>query len=451
MIVYAVFAAAVIALRLFFRWKARGTRVAIRGRSWSDTALIVAAFGAMCVLPLLSLFTSTLHFADFTVSPMLFWAGTVLLLVAFWLAWRAHHDLGLNWSVHVQAREGHTLITSGIYSRIRHPMYAALFVSAVGLTPVLHNWVISAAMAGVAALFLTVRVRREERFLLGRFGDAYRDYMDRTGRALPKLRQTPARWPRVTGAYVVVDPAAPIAVTTLGSIALAQSIALAAPPGLCIVGKVETENIGIEKIVRNVITNPAIRSLVCAGVETPRHLPGATLLALHKHGTDATQRVVGSPGVRPVLPNTTRAEIDRFRAQIEIVDMVGCTDVAKIAVVVEELAHSYRDVAPSQSRPLAAAAVPRVAASAPLPDRIKLDRAGYFVITVDGRTIQLEHYDYREHLLHLTEGRDARTLYWTLISNGWVTKLDHAAYLGKELARAEQCAVSGTEFEQDGA
>ena len=91
-------------------------------------------------------------------------------------------------------------------------------------------------------------------------------------------------WPYVPGTYFVTDPAAPIAVTTLGSVALAEAVSQNPPPGLCIVGKVETENIGIEKIIKNILSNPSIRYLVCAGNEPPKHLTGATMMALFKNG-----------------------------------------------------------------------------------------------------------------------------------------------------------------------
>jgi tetrahydromethanopterin S-methyltransferase subunit A len=261
-------------------------------------------------------------------------------------------------------------------------------------------------------------------------------------------------WPYVPGKYFVVDPAAPVAVTTLGSVALAQELAKSAPKGLCIAGKVETENIGIEKIIKNVLSNPAIRFLICAGAEPPKHLTGATLLALFKNGVDAARRIPGSPGMRPMLPNTRPEEVEAFRQQVEPVDMIGCTEIAPIAARVEELSARRPDRAMTPPLPLglnAPQTAPRVLATAPSPDDIKLDKGGYFVIDIDKETIVVEHYDYKERLLHVVEGKDARAIYWTLISNGWVTRLDHAAYLGKELARAEFSIRHAVDFEQDGA
>lgn len=262
-------------------------------------------------------------------------------------------------------------------------------------------------------------------------------------------------WPHVPGTYFVTDPHAPVAVTTLGSVALAEAVSRNAPAGLCIAGKVETENIGIEKIVKNVVSNPAIRYLVCAGNEPPRHLSGATLLALFANGIDERQRIPGAPGMRPVLPNTSAAEVQAFREQVQPVDLIGCTDVARIHARVVELAQAAAArprLRPGRAlEPAGRAPIERVVAAGASPAHIKLDAAGYFVIHIEGDVLVVEHYSYRDELLRVIEGRDARRLYLTLIGIGWVSRLDHAAYLGKELARAESSMKSGLPFVQDGA
>lgn len=273
-------------------------------------------------------------------------------------------------------------------------------------------------------------------------------------RAFATTKPRRRTWPYVPGRYFVTDPDAPVAVTTLGSVALAEAVSRNAPAGLCIVGKVETENIGVEKIVKNVLSNPAIRYLVCAGNEPPRHLTGATLLALCANGIDERRRVRGSPGMRPVLPNTSAAEVQAFREQVQPIDMIGCTDVLAIHARVAELARSSggeRGLRRDRARAAPGQEVERVLAAGVDPRRIKLDEAGYFVIHIEGDALLVEHYDYRERLLRMIEGRDARSVYLTLIRNGWVSRLDHAAYLGKELARAEWCMKHGREYVQDGA
>lgn len=276
----------------------------------------------------------------------------------------------------------------------------------------------------------------------------------RLSRMFARTRAVKRQWPYIPGKYFVLDPAAPVAVTTLASVPLAGELARMRPTGLCIVGKVETENIGIEKIIKNVVSNPAIRALICAGQEPPKHLTGATLLALIANGVDADKRVLGSPARRPSLPNVTTGEVEAFRRQVMPVDMIGCESLSELVAKVEELAadESHGVAAPGPpSEPSEQGAISRRVAIAPSPESIELDRAGYFVIGIDGETIVVEHYDYRERLLHVVEGEDARSIYWTLIDNGWVTRLDHAAYLGKELTRAERSLREGGDFLQDGA
>ena len=94
--------------------------------------------------------------------------------------------------------------------------------------------------------------------------------------------------------------------------------------------------------------------------------------------------------------------------------------------------------------------IERIAATGEDPLRIKLDKAGYFVVNIESGVILVEHYSYKEKLLRIIEGQDARSLYLTIVRNGWVSKLDHAAYVGKELTKAELSIRHGFEYLQDG-
>ena len=95
-------------------------------------------------------------------------------------------------------------------------------------------------------------------------------------------------------------------------------------------------------------------------------------------------------------------------------------------------------------------AVERVVATGEDPMRIKLDKAGYFVVNVTNQSILVEHYSYQEKLLRTIEGYDARSIYLTIVRNGWVSKLDHAAYIGKELSKAELSIRYEFDYLQDG-
>lgn len=269
-------------------------------------------------------------------------------------------------------------------------------------------------------------------------------------RAFATTRRRRHKWPYVPGKYFVTNPEAPVAVTTLGSKELAEQIANAAPPGLCIVGKVETENIGIEKIIKNILSNAHIRYLICAGNEPPKHLTGATIMALFEYGMDEHHRIIGSPGMRPVLPNTNLEEVRAFRQQIKAIDMIGCTDLASIQRKICELADTSPDV-PQESFIYAAPRAEHITAESMDPNQIVLDKAGYFVINIEEKRLLVEHYNYQEQYLRTVEGTNARDIYLTIIKNGWVTRADHAAYLGAQLMKAEQSIKHGFDFTQDGA
>ena len=265
-------------------------------------------------------------------------------------------------------------------------------------------------------------------------------------------------WPPVPGDYFAFSDAQAgvIAVTTLASVDLAEALAKDRPQGLCIVGKTETENIGIDKVVKNVVTNRSIRFLIVAGNDPQGHLSGSTLLALWQNGVNDEMRVVGSEAKRPILKNVSRSEVEAFRSQIEMVDMVGCEDIEAITKKITELAESARISCNCQSHGDVAKA--KQTASVPIiqarePGEIELDKAGYFVVIPDRQkmVIVVEHYSYDNSLLGVVEGDQARSIYSTIIENGWVTQLSHAAYLGKELTKAELSMEAGFKYSQDGA
>jgi tetrahydromethanopterin S-methyltransferase subunit A len=164
--------------------------------------------------------------------------------------------------------------------------------------------------------------------------------------AFPDLEQAPGLkcdfragvgWPAVVGDFFLMDKGGHIAVTTLASVALAEELATHEPKGLALVGKTETENIGIDKIVKNVITNPALQYLVVTGKDSAGHQSGRTLLALAENGINPEGRVIGAPGKRPILRNVSAEEVAAFRAQVEVVDLIGCEDAKEIRARVESL------------------------------------------------------------------------------------------------------------------
>lgn len=151
-----------------------------------EAGLLFLTFLSAYLLPLFAMFTDWLAFADVNFPAALGWLGTGLYAAALILLFRAHRDLGRNWSNTVILWEGQQLVTGGIYARLRHPIYAALWLIYVAQALMLANWV--AGLAGLLVwlpLFLR-RVRREEALMLETYGDAYRDYMRRVGGVWPK-------------------------------------------------------------------------------------------------------------------------------------------------------------------------------------------------------------------------------------------------------------------------
>ncbi len=138
-------------------------------------------------------------------------------------------------------------------------------------------------------------------------------------------------WPPVRGEYRLGDPRSSVAVVTLASNFY--------PRGAAISGPCKTENLGLEKIVANVISNSNIRVLILCGAESKGHLPGNTLLALHKNGIDENGRIIGSKGAIPFIQNLSREAIERFNRQVELVDRIGLEDIEEIERLVSQYNH----------------------------------------------------------------------------------------------------------------
>lgn len=246
----------------------------------------------------------------------------------------------------------------------------------------------------------------------------------------------------------------PVAISTLASVGLAEQLANLKPRELCIVGKTETENIGIDKIVKNIVSNPTIRFLLLTGKDSEGHYSGKTLLALAASGVDERMKVIGSPGKRPILKNVTHEEIEVFRKQLQVVDLIECEDVDQIIGKIKELSQEECSSCGCAKQSKKAEMIQPLTVStiqAEQPTRFRMDETGYFVILprAEKGLIVVEHYSYNNTLLRVIEGNSTRSLYWTIIENGWVTQLDHAAYLGEELAKAELSIQLGFKYVQD--
>ena len=179
---------------LRFRW--RVARFRSRG-SWRRTGgatggpelvvMLSVVFG-IWVLPFVYAFTNWLRPFDYSCPDWTVWVAAAVFGGGLVIRWKAQRSLGRQWSPTLEVTEGHALVTDGIYSRIRHPIYASLVPWALAQPFLLQNAIAGWSGAVAAALVWFVRVPREEAMMLETFGDEYRQYMARTGRLIPRRR-----------------------------------------------------------------------------------------------------------------------------------------------------------------------------------------------------------------------------------------------------------------------
>jgi tetrahydromethanopterin S-methyltransferase subunit A len=261
-----------------------------------------------------------------------------------------------------------------------------------------------------------------------------------------------AIWPVIKGTYIIGDPGAPVAVCALTSEQLMAP--LAQVPGVAIAGKVYTANQGLERIVANITTNPAIRFLLVCGKDSPLFRPGQSLVALAERGLDDQQRIIGALGYDPVLPTTPQATVARFRRQVEIIDWTGEEDVQALATGIGSLvARNPGRFAATEELTTMTPTEPQFTIIPPGGKRepLQYDPKGYFVITLDRdeEQIILRHYLPDHTPAHEMRGRVAGTMLLGLLREGLVTQLSHAGYLGEELAKAQIALRLGLRYDQD--
>lgn len=152
-----------------------------------DVALDMLAFLGMHVIPLVFVFSPWLDFANYSLPGWAGWLGLPVLVGAAWVLWRAQTDLGVNWSPTLQIMSEHKLITRGIYAYLRHPIYAAVWLTGLAQLLMLGNWIAGPACLVLFLPVFVVRVPREEQMMLNQFGEEYRAYMRSTGGVIPRL------------------------------------------------------------------------------------------------------------------------------------------------------------------------------------------------------------------------------------------------------------------------
>ena len=177
---------AMVLIRAPHGQRSRGMKVARSDKGALETALLAFAMLTFFV-PLVWVATPVFAFAEYPLRLVPLLAGTAGLAAGLWLFARTHAELGTNWSVTLEVREQHQLVTQGVYRGLRHPMYSALLLYSLGQALAVPNWIAGPSYGVAMALLVALRLGPEERMMRERFGDEYEAYRARTKRLIPRV------------------------------------------------------------------------------------------------------------------------------------------------------------------------------------------------------------------------------------------------------------------------
>lgn len=253
-------------------------------------------------------------------------------------------------------------------------------------------------------------------------------------------------WPALPGFYTVGDPKSCVAVCTLKEVDLALPVAKTAITGRCL-----TENVGIERVIKNLIINPNIRFLILCGEEPKGHFVGQAFKCIKVNGVK-DGKIIGAIGAMPYLKNTSQEEVIRFNKQIELVDLIGVADTKKIEEAIDRCI--AKDPGAFVDGAVLVKQIENYPAKFDHVKEISLDKTGWFLISINRERGEIiaEHYigygiEAKAHCRII--GKTVEEIVGTITKLGLVSDFYHAAYLGKELQKAEIALKTGKQYEQD--
>lgn len=229
-----------------------------------------------------------------------------------------------------------------------------------------------------------------------------------------KIRKAPETWPVYSGNYTLINPMGEVAVCSLTSDLLWPKEDL--PPNMAIIGTVVTPNLGIERMISNIVTNQNIRYLLICGKDSPIFKAGEAIEYLLANGVDEKKRIIQASGHYPVLSNLNSNVIQQFRDQVQLINLKGEKDIAAIHQKVKSLKSGH--IAP---------------VAITLSKEEHMEKA-LFIPLKPG---------------YLIEGHAAESILLAILEKGLVSQLSHAGYLGSELSKAEAALRHNFIYTQD--
>jgi len=175
-----------VAIRAPHGKRSRLVKTVRSGKGTREVILLILAWIGFLV-PLLWVASPVFSFAEYALRPAALVAGSVCLAIGLFVFYRSHADLGSFWSVTLEVRENHRLISQGVYRRVRHPMYSALVLYSVGQALAVPNWVAGPSYLVAFGILFAFRIRAEEQMMVDAFGDEYVAYMAKTKRLVPGI------------------------------------------------------------------------------------------------------------------------------------------------------------------------------------------------------------------------------------------------------------------------
>ncbi|MEM6502727.1 MAG: protein-S-isoprenylcysteine O-methyltransferase [Cyanobacteria bacterium P01_C01_bin.89] len=186
-VIFLIFSAFSFVIRNPYQKKIKQNDIVDDRQTRLESGLLSFVFLGAFIVPLVYVFTPFLNFANYVLPVWANVLGMVIFALGMYLFWRSHHDLDRNWSPTLKVRADHTLVTNGIYQKIRHPMYTSIWLWGLGQALLLTNWI--AGLSGLVSFgtLYFLRVNQEERMMVEKFGDQYQAYKHRTKRLVPYL------------------------------------------------------------------------------------------------------------------------------------------------------------------------------------------------------------------------------------------------------------------------
>ena len=177
----------------FYKARKESTRIVARDEPTEygklpKTGIAVIILGYLISAIVYVLIPEYIAWAHVPFQPLVRWSGCVVAIMTIPLIAWIHITLGKHFSPDLVIKENHMMVTSGPYSRVRHPMYTVLIAFSIGVAIISANLLLIAFSALLVMLFPFL-ARQEEQMLLVEFGKEYSQYMERTGRFFPRLHR----------------------------------------------------------------------------------------------------------------------------------------------------------------------------------------------------------------------------------------------------------------------